>query len=90
MAARKKSRPSKSPAAARKLRQPEIKYYGWSPDLPDARDKIYSAPKVVHLPAKVDLRAQCPAVYDQGQLGSCTGNAIAGAIQFDRMKQALA
>ena len=41
------------------------------------------------LPSKVDLRANCPAVYDQGQLGSCTGNAIAGAIQFDRMKQNL-
>jgi C1A family cysteine protease len=26
---------------------------------------------------------------DQGQLGSCTGNAIAGAVQFDRIKQKL-
>jgi C1A family cysteine protease len=26
-------------------------------------------------------------VYDQGQLGSCTANAIAGAIQFDQKKQ---
>ena len=29
-------------------------------------------------------------MYDQGQLGSCTGNAIAGAIQFTRWKQGLA
>lgn len=28
-----------------------------------------------------------PAVYDQGQLGSCTGNGIAGAIEFDQKKQ---
>jgi C1A family cysteine protease len=28
-------------------------------------------------------------VYDQGQLGSCTANAIAGAIEFDRIKQKL-
>jgi C1A family cysteine protease len=35
----------------------------------------------------VDLRAQCPPVYDQGQLGSCTANAIVGAIEFDQMKQ---
>ena len=28
----------------------------------------------------------CPPVYDQGQLGSCTANAIAGAVQFVRMK----
>ena len=41
------------------------------------------------LPPKVDLRANARPVYDQGQLGSCTGNAIAGAIQFDRMKQKL-
>ncbi len=38
------------------------------------------------LPPSVDLRPQCPPVYDQGQLGSCTANAIAAAIQFDRMK----
>ncbi len=36
------------------------------------------------------MRPQCPPVYDQGQLGSCTANAIAGAIQFDRLKQQLA
>jgi C1A family cysteine protease len=35
------------------------------------------------------LRSKCPPVYDQGQLGSCTANAIAGAIQFDRRKQKL-
>ena len=37
----------------------------------------------------MDLRAQCPPVYDQGQLGSCTANAIAAAIEFDRLKQKL-
>ena len=41
------------------------------------------------LPTAVDLRSQCPPVYDQGQLGSCTGNAIAGAIEFERLKQKL-
>ena len=30
-----------------------------------------------------------PAPYDQGELGSCTANAIAAAIQFERMKQQL-
>lgn len=39
------------------------------------------------LPTLVDLRKQCPAVYDQGNLGSCTANAICGAYQFDQMKQ---
>ena len=28
----------------------------------------------------------CPAVYDQGSLGSCTGNAIAGDIEFNFLK----
>lgn len=65
-----------------------IQKYGWLPDLPDARDHRYAAPMAVlsKLPASVDLRPKCPPVYDQGQLGSCTGNAIAGAIQFGRRK----
>lgn len=35
----------------------------------------------------VDLRSHCPPVYDQGELGSCTANAIAGAYEFDEMKE---
>jgi C1A family cysteine protease len=81
---------TKRPLAAGKLTVHEVKFYGWAPDLPDARDKIYQAPMAVHLPSKIDLRPHCPAVYDQGALGSCTGNSVAGAIHFDRMKQALA
>jgi len=69
----------------------KVSHYGWLPDLPDHRDILYAAP--VELPgappAKADLRPQCPPVYDQGQLGSCTANAIAGAIEFDRLKQRL-
>jgi C1A family cysteine protease len=74
------------------LHSHNIKRYGWIPDLPDARDYLYAAPPSVltALPPKADLRSQCPAVYNQGELGSCTGNAIAAAIQFERMKQQLA
>jgi C1A family cysteine protease len=39
------------------------------------------------LPSSADLRPHCPPVYDQGQLGSCTANAIAGALQFDEIKE---
>ena len=69
----------------------KVQRYGWIPDLPDARDHLYAAPAPVMraLPAQANLRGQCPPVYDQGQLGSCTGNAIAAAIQFERMKQNL-
>jgi C1A family cysteine protease len=63
--------------------------YGWHPDLPDARDHFYSAPLAKALPPAVDLRPNCPPVYDQGQLGSCTANAIAAAIEFDRKKENL-
>jgi len=66
--------------------------YGWVPDLPDYRDHLYAAPVELAgaLPPSVDLCAKCPPVYDQGQLGSCTANAIAAAVQFDQMKQKLA
>jgi C1A family cysteine protease len=64
--------------------------YGWRADKPDQRDHLYAAPLAgVVLPAKVDLRSGCPPVYDQGQLGSCTANAIAGALEFDQIKQQL-
>jgi C1A family cysteine protease len=68
----------------------KIKGYGWKPDLPDHRDHSYAAPVQVltNLPRKIDLRPQCPSqVYSQGQLGSCTANAIAAAIEFDLLKQ---
>jgi C1A family cysteine protease len=65
--------------------------YGWIPDLPDARDQFYQAPRRAGtLPPSVDLRATCPPVYDQGQLGSCTANAIGAAVEFDQKKQKLA
>lgn len=66
--------------------------YGWIPDLPDHRDvRFWTArgPSAAPLPPHVDLRPACPPVYDQGQLGSCTANAIGGAIQFERMRQKL-
>src|SRR5215212_2935940 len=67
----------------------KIKRYGWIPDLPDQRDHLYFAPRPVlaKLPKNVDLRALCPPIFDQGELGSCTANAIAAAHQFDQMKQ---
>lgn len=41
------------------------------------------------LPPSVDLRPLCPPVYDQGNLGSCTANAIAGAYAFERIEASL-
>jgi C1A family cysteine protease len=67
----------------------KVKRYGWKPSLPDKRDIPYQ-PKLCllkSLPAVIDLRSQCPAVYDQGDLGSCTANAIGGLCEFVEMKE---
>lgn len=66
-----------------------VKRFGWQPDLPDQRDFAYRVPRrtAAALPPRVDLRPQMPAVYDQGQLGSCTANAIGGAFEFEMLKQ---
>ena len=61
-----------------------ISWYGWLPDRPDQRDLYYTAiaapPK--KMPSSVDLRAGCSTVENQGQLGSCTANALAGSLEF--------
>jgi C1A family cysteine protease len=62
-------------------------HYGWMPDVPDHRDLVLAAAPVTALPPSVDLRPGCPPVYDQGQLGSCTANAIAGAMQYEQIRQ---
>jgi len=81
-----------SPATInRRVRIRSVQRFGWVPDLPDARDFLYSAPDEVlaKLPKKVDLRSKFPAVYDQGQLGSCTANAIGAAFEFDQLTEGL-
>lgn len=62
--------------------------FGWKPDPPDPRDQLFSVagPILQALPSAVDLRSHDTPIYDQGRIGSCTANAIAGAIQFDRRK----
>jgi C1A family cysteine protease len=69
---------------------------GWLRDLPDFRDyTAESAAIATHLkaigiaepqdlavPAKVDLRAYCSPVEDQGALGSCTANAVVGLVEY--------
>jgi C1A family cysteine protease len=69
----------------------KVARYGWIPDLPDHRDFLFAAPARVlaKLPPKIDLTKKCPDIYDQGEIGSCTANAIGGAIEFDQMRQKL-
>ena len=69
----------------------KIHRYGWTPDKLDHRDLQLFIPSVtrVPLPSSCDLRpsGNVPPVYDQGNLGSCTANAIAAAVDFERKLQ---
>jgi len=74
---------------------PRTNRFGWQPDLPDYRDFSYGvrllkleAPRT--LPRQVDLRtAWMPKPYHQGDLGSCTANAIGAALAYEHVKQGL-
>jgi C1A family cysteine protease len=80
--------PARKPVTPTKKSQIPKLGYGWTPDLPDRRDFLYSAvyrvPPV--LPPAMDLRPLCSPVENQGALGSCTGNALAGALEFLEIK----
>ena len=72
---------------------------GWVRDLPDFRDYSPEHEKIkpllkklnllstpASLPVKIDLRAWCAPIEDQGALGSCTANAGVGMIEFYEKK----
>ncbi len=69
----------------------KIQRYGWRPDTPDHRDHIYNLQRTVRraveLPPVFSLRSKMPPVYDQGQLGSCTGNGVAAVLESIEIKQ---
>lgn len=55
--------------------------FHWKKDRPDPRDYLYTSVPV-RTPSSVDLREWCTLIENQGNLGSCTGQAIAGAIEY--------
>jgi len=79
----------KVPATKKSAKKPG---YGWVPDLPDQRDVLYTAvrPVPAALPPTADMRSLCSPVEDQGNLGSCTANALAGALEFLERKDKVA
>ncbi|HEY6807812.1 MAG TPA: C1 family peptidase [Gemmatimonadales bacterium] len=85
--------PARRRSASRKSspRSPSQPGYGWVPDLPDHRDLVYGAVYGAppSLPPVADLRPHCSPVENQGQLGSCTGNALAGALEYLEKKDGL-
>lgn len=62
--------------------------YGWKRDIPDIRDVCYS-PRIStnNLPSRIDLRDEHFPIFNQGNLGSCTANAISTAHYFSQIKQ---
>lgn len=64
---------------------------GWVPDLPDHRDLVLNTAKAFdwldRTPAKYDMRPTFQPVYDQGQLGSCTANAVCAVLQYTEKEQ---
>jgi C1A family cysteine protease len=70
------------------LRRKSVAWYGRIPDTPDKRDYKFEPPRLLApLPPRVDLRRLCPPPFDQGNLGSCTANAVAAALMVDLRKQ---
>lgn len=63
-------------------------WFGYVPDLPDHRDRPLSITQHLFegaIPASAMLHRQAAfqfPIYDQGNLGSCVGNATAAAIQY--------
>ena len=58
--------------------------YKLKPDTEDLRDRVFRASLYktkLLLPESVDLRSGCSQVVDQGELGSCTANAIASGLR---------
>lgn len=67
---------------------------GWAPP-PEMEAKRrqeehpYEAEPHLEMPPIVDLRPHMPPIYDQGDLNSCTSNAVGGMIQYLRAKQGM-
>lgn len=63
-------------------------WYGWKPDFPDHRDLKFTRPTAIPVHSVSLLGTHnMPPIYDQGQLGSCTANALAGLVEFYLMNK---
>lgn len=57
---------------------------GWIRDLPDFRDKVLKISKPQKIPDMVDLTKKFPPVYNQLNLGSCVGQGVVAAFDYER------
>jgi C1A family cysteine protease len=71
----------------KKVKKTQHHHYGWRLSPPDARDAAFTFDETTVVgtaPPEIDPRGTyMPPIYDQGQLGSCTANAVAAATQAD-------
>lgn len=59
-----------------------VRSYGWRRGHGDIRDVMMVPRFTGPLPMTIDMRMAMPAVYDQGELGSCTANALGAAFEY--------
>ena len=50
---------------------------------PASHLKLKLFPEIKNLPSNIDLRNKCPPVYDQGDIGSCTAQALGAAFEIN-------
>lgn len=65
---------------------PVNRNFTWKKDNADRRDYLFMKNTALKLPTSVDLRNNATPVEDQGNLGSCTGQAIAESIELVNKK----
>lgn len=58
---------------------------GWVPSDPNAPQPALKATSHPDLPPAVDLSPMCSPVENQGQIGSCTANSVAGAMEYHQI-----
>jgi C1A family cysteine protease len=68
-----------------------IRKFGWIEDKYDERDFEFSVPKALlrKLPSEGNVITYCPEIYQQGNIGSCVGNAVAAQIATGHIIQGL-
>lgn len=68
-----------------------MRQYSWVPDELDFRDLKFSPhPETINkLPPSIDLRKKFLIVRNQGEMGSCTANAMCVGLDFTRIKEGL-
>lgn len=70
----------------------KLSKFAWVKDTPDERDysykeRLFETERPKLLPTAVNMIKGCAPVKNQGYIGSCTAQAIAAAIQFDKDKR---